>query len=208
MKKLLLLMITITLVIHSNAQSATDIFKTKEVVWYGLDFSQVKLVGSAGFTDVQKIKDVYFDAMNNVVATEKDKYNIEKIIRKSYVEYDLSIVSKQNQLPEVSSLLTDNPDDCKTLDEAKVQAIVSSYKIEGKNGIGLVYIMESLDKKKEQGSMFVTFFDIATKQVLITERFTGAAGGIGFRNYWVKPVYNVMNRMAKRYVQWQKMYKD
>jgi hypothetical protein len=34
---------------------------TDEVVWFGLDFTQARMIGSEGFTDVPKIKDYYFN---------------------------------------------------------------------------------------------------------------------------------------------------
>ena len=72
MKKILIILSFLVVKSVSFSQSTTD------VVWFGIDFTQARLVGSEGFTDVQKIKDYYFNEWNNVVVTESDKYNIQK----------------------------------------------------------------------------------------------------------------------------------
>ncbi len=53
--------------------------------------------------------------------------------------------------------------------------------------------------------MWVTFFDIASKTVLLTEKMSGKAGGAGFRNYWARAYYNVMDKIQKKeYLKWKK----
>ncbi|MFH1321638.1 MAG: hypothetical protein ABII90_13430 [Bacteroidota bacterium] len=41
------------------SQSASDIFSSSEIVWCGLDYSHVKLVGSIGFIDPYEIKNKF-----------------------------------------------------------------------------------------------------------------------------------------------------
>jgi len=43
----------------------------------------------------------------------------------------------------------------------------------------------------------VTFFDIQTKQVLLTEKIDGKAGGYGFRNFWEGAYFKVMKSAYK-----------
>jgi hypothetical protein len=206
MKKLILLLFVFVLCeTTTHAQNTiSEIFTTTDIVFYGIDFSHVKLIGSAGFTDVPKIKDIYFESINNLMVNEKEKFCIGKFIRKKSVEYDLTVVKAQNQLSDVNNLVSDNPDDRLTLNENIVQQIVSGYKVGDRTGIGIVFIMESLDKAGEKANMFVTFFDIATNKVLITERITGKPGGIGFRNYWANSILNAMEKTGKRYGAWKK----
>ena len=65
--------------------------------------------------------------------------------------------------------------------------------------------MESFNKPKRIGTMWVTFFDIASKTVLLTEKMSGKAGGAGFRNYWARAYYNVMDKIQKKeYLKWKK----
>jgi hypothetical protein len=67
-----------------------------------------------------------------------------------------------------------------------------------------MFIMESMDKSSKQANMFVTFVDMASRKVLFTERMSGEAGGFGFRNYWVRPVSEVIEKIQKRkYKEWR-----
>jgi len=190
----------------ANAQTAKDIFTAKQIVWFGLDYSQVKLLGSIGFNDVQRVKDFYFDAWNQVILTESKKYDLRYFLRKPDVVNDLSVVKEKNKLPEESNLLTDDPAKKTILTPEKIQSIISSYSPSEKEGIGVVFLIGNLDRINEVTNIYVTFFNIGSKKVLLTEELTGKAGGVGFRNYWLGSIYNVMKEMKSRYSKWQEQY--
>ena len=45
------------------------------------------------------------------------------------------------------------------------------------------------------------------EHLLLSERMVGKPGGFGFRNYWAKPVSNIIRDIKKRrYKKWKKMY--
>jgi hypothetical protein len=49
---------------------------------------------------------------------------------------------------------------------------------------------------------------MATRKVLITEKFSGKPGGFGLRNYWAKPVFEIMMKSsAAAYKNWESQYK-
>jgi hypothetical protein len=195
MKKLML--IIICLVFSSQvlqSQEIKDIFTSKEATWYGLDFSKVKLIGSEGFTDALKIKNVFFPSWNNLIINEPAKYNLQLMFHKDTVFFDLSVIDKRNKLPYA-------------LDKNTIAEIIKEYNSKEKEGLGIVFIMESLDKPKRIATMWVTFFDIASKTVLLTEKMSGKPGGAGFRNYWARTYYNVMAKIKKtEYLKWEKEY--
>ena len=66
MKKVILFaVICCTFSFLSKAQYTTaDVFKVDEITFYGLDFSNIKLVGSDGFTDPWDIKNRLFNSWN------------------------------------------------------------------------------------------------------------------------------------------------
>ncbi len=206
MKKLIL--IFICLVFSSQvlqSQETGDIFTSKEAVWYGLDFSKIRLIGTEGFSDVAKIEDVYFSSWNNLIINEPAKYNLQLMFHKDTVLFDLSVVEKRNKLPEVDELVVNN--DTYSLDKNTIAKIIKKYNTKEKQGLGIVFIIESFDKPKKLGIMWVTFFDIASKTVLLTERLNGKADGIGFKNYWARTYYNVMVKIHKtEYQKWKKEY--
>ena len=178
-----------------NAQHNTsDIFKVNEITWYGLDFSNVRLIGAIGFKNPEKIKNYYFDAWNSLIINETNKYKLGKFFHKELVEQNLSIVTNRNKLPNLDELVIESEYSFGT---EKVKQIISEYDSGDKEGIGLVFIVESLNKYEEKAIIWVTFFDIETKQVLLTERLAGKAGGYGFRNFWAGAYYKVMKSAYK-----------
>jgi hypothetical protein len=67
--------------------------------------------------------------------------------------------------------------------------------------------METIDKTRESGTMWVTFFSLQDRNILFTEKISGTAGGISFRNHWVTTVYNVINKIRdNRFAEWRYRY--
>ena len=198
----------ICLIISSQvlqSQEIKDIFTSKEAIWYGLDFSKIHLIGTEGFSDVAKIKNVYFSSWNNLILNESAKYNLQLTFDKDEVPFDLSVVDKRNKLPEIDKLVIDF--ESYALDKSTIEEMIKEYDTKEKQGIGIVFIMESFNKPKRIGKMWVTFFDIASKTVLLTKKMSGKAGGAGFRNYWARTYYNVMVKIQKaEYLKWKKEY--
>ena len=196
MKKILMLAtVYMALIFQINAENNTsEVFKVEEITWYGLDFSSVRLIGAIGFKDKEKIKDYYFDAWNSLIIDEPKKYRLDKFFRKEAVEYYLDIATERNELPNINDMVIE---DEYSFDDEKVMQIISEYDTKDNEGIGLAFIIESLDKYQEKAFIWVTFFDIKTKQVIRTEKFYGKAGGYGFRNYWAGAYHNVMKSASK-----------
>ncbi len=212
MKKLPALLLFILSGGATMAQQAADVFSASEITWFGLDFTQIKLrgqftqVGSAGFKDERDIQDVYFEAWNNIVAYQPEKYNLSKTFRVGHVPYDLSMINKLNAGANVKDMFSSSSSDVK-VNEETVKKMVGAYKTGKKSGIGCVFIMESFDKGMEQGAMWVTFFDMASGKVLFTERMVEKAGGFGLKNYWIRPVYNALNHIDRsQYRAWKNKY--
>ncbi len=189
-----------------------DVFTVNEIIYYGLDFSQLVITGSlnqfdgAGQVTPTNVRDKYFPGWNSVVINEAKKYNLAGAFRKASVPYDLSIVEKRNLLRDPETIFT-NSSDRASLDYQAISKVISEYEFTRKEGIGLVFIMELFDKGLEKGVMHVTLFDIASKKVLITSRMTGRPGGIGIRNYWIKSVFDVIRQIENgEYKRWKMNY--
>lgn len=206
MKKLILIagIFLVFSFVSKGQYTPADVFKVDNITWYGLDFSNIKLIGSEGFTDPYAVKNQFFYSWNNLIITETDKYDLAGFFHKSSVENDLSIVEGRNMLPDPDELVI-NTD--YSLGEDEVKKIISEYDITGKEGIGLVFIMESFNKNKQLGYIWVTFFDLETKEVLLSNKMSGKPGGFGIRNYWAKSYYNVMKSIEKKkWKSWKAQY--
>ena len=156
MKKILMLAtVYMALIFQINAENNTsEVFKVEEITWYGLDFSSVRLIGAIGFKDKEKIKDYYFDAWNSLIIDEPKKYRLDKFFRKESVEYYLDIATERNELPNINDLVIE---DEYSFDDEKVMQIISEYDTKDNEGIGLAFIIESLDKYQEKAFIWVTF---------------------------------------------------
>ena len=61
----------------------------------------------------------------------------------------------------------------------------------------MLFVIDGMSKSKEEASGWVTFVDMKSKKVLLTEYKTGKAGGFGFRNYWAKSFQNILKAAEK-----------
>ncbi len=187
------------------AQTAKDIFYSSEtpITYLGIDFTNAKLIGDPE-ADAFEIKNRYFSSINEVVINEPKKYDIQKAIEKSNFSYDLSFVRAKNEKVDADKIKSSSSSDALRLTKSDIENTVKGYNFNGKKGIGLMFIMESMNKSAKQGNMYVTFIDMASRKVLFTERMSGEAGGFGFRNYWVRPVSEVIEKIQKRkYKEWR-----
>jgi hypothetical protein len=193
------------------AQKAADLFirTGTEVVWLGLDFTQVRLAGDLGTVGRDEILPL-FDAMNRLIVTERSKYNFEAALRRDHVPYDLEISTELNyEIDPIDVISHSSADRSSRLDEDAISVLVKQYNTGRDEGIGLVFFMESLDKTTERGTMWVTFFSLADRNVLFTERMSGTAGGFGFRNHWARTVYDVIDQIKKRrFADWRYKYSE
>ena len=212
MRNLILTSIFVISTSISFAQhTAQDFLSGDEIVWYGLDFSKAKFIGAfdqgAGAAPVTgyELKTKYMLAWNMLIVNESAKYDLKRTLKKTSVFNDLSIVEKTNSKIDDDKIMSFN--DYKFDDADKtINSIINGYAVgEKKQGIGVVFIVESFNKGQQQGTVYVTIFDIKTKKVLIKEKIIGKAGGIGIRNYWAKSIFNVMVQVEKTfYKQWKK----
>jgi hypothetical protein len=189
---------------NAKAQDGASRIFNEDIIWLGVDYSQATVLGETA-SPIQIID--YFDKINNLIITESEKYNFKTALNKLEVPYNLEPVAKANADINPEDLVSMSSQSVE-LTEEDVSKAVKKYDLKGEKGIGLVFVVETLDKPKGNSSMWVTFFDMSSKKILLTERMSAKPGGFGFRNYWARPVYNVIQDIQKnRYNQWRKKYK-
>jgi hypothetical protein len=188
-----------------SAQTLKEFFNSSEVplTYLGVDFTQAKVFNDIA-ANAMDIRDRQFAAINQVIVNEPKKYDFQKALSKSNVTNDISFVNAKNAKIDAEKIIESNSADEVRFTKATIESIVKGYKFAGKKGIGLMFIMESMNKASAQASMYVTFIDIASGKVLLTERMTAKAAGFGFRNYWAKTVYEVLDDIKKsKYKEWK-----
>ncbi len=195
MKKNLLL---IVLSVLFGTTGISQSFNTNNLTWFGIDYTNCYFLTPMDFPNVGDLK-LKLRAWNDLVLYERDKF-IDKTLKGKNVKFALETVNKRNEGINVRDHITDDGFKSSHLDPAKVQEIINSYDIPPDlSGTGLVLIAESYSKPNEAGAYYVTFFDIASKKVLSTDRMLGKPGGFGLRNYWAKTYYLVLKEVGKKY---------
>jgi len=184
--------------------SMADVFnKDKRLVWFGLDFSQTKLIGAQGFNDPHKIVNYYFTNWNELVNTEEEKYDIRKVMHRRDMEYVLQPVRQKNENVDSGQLCQGH---LNKVTEENVRTAINNFDLKGQDaGVGMCLVVENFDKPAEKGNYWIVFFDISTKNVILMERCSGPASGFGFRNYWARSFKGVLDKIESRYYKkWRK----
>lgn len=190
------------------AQDTADIFDRKTpVTWLGLDFTGAKLIGDrerlGSISDVQHL----VEAWNDIMLKEAEKFDVALAIDKIKVENAIEVTKEHNANLDVSEMFSSEMKDHFHLKPDDIAAIVADYDFKGKDGIGVMFNVESFSKLNSEAALWVTFIKMDTKEIYFSERVTGEPGGAGLRNYWANSVYNILKGMRKKeFEMWRKKY--
>jgi hypothetical protein len=199
MKKLLLAVLLFNLAGAAAGRAQGN--SSGPLVWCGLDYSKVKMIGTQDFRQPDQIFPGMLATWNSLFMKEMSP-RLERMDHS--VESDLDAVTARNEKASESQIEhTDGMGDEMVkpshITEADIAEAVRGYKLKHDQGLGLVFIMDRLVKAQETGCLYVVFFDISSRKVLSSERLCEKAGGIGFRNYWFRPIKAAVDRLPKMY---------
>lgn len=189
MKKSIVLFFAIVAAFIANAQGVSNV---SEVYFYGVDFSKGKIMTEEfDTTEYRKA----FANINMLFFTEREKYDVARIIKRKVVDIRIDAVKEANASVSEDivaySINTQLPDE-------KVKASLAGLKIEEQNGTGLVLVMRLLDKSVVRGYYKAVFFDIATRNIIATYDVDGEAGGFGLRNFWASSMLESIKKLGKK----------
>jgi hypothetical protein len=206
MKKFLLIALVLNVPYFIFAQNPTSVFETESIVYYGIDFSHAHLVGDFGYVSGNDLKTKMFPAWNDIVIQEQDKFDLKTALKKKEVYFDLVPVSKKNSESDPFAILSRKPNH--RLSQSMLAEAVSSYEPGSKEeGVGLVFIVEELNRNVDHASIYVTFFDIRTKKILFSEEMVGDPGEAGLRHYWAHAIGSILESIRKYdYKKWKEKY--
>ncbi|HWB64119.1 MAG TPA: hypothetical protein VG603_11450 [Chitinophagales bacterium] len=181
-----------------NAQDASKVFGSNSIVWYGVDFTQAKMIGMKDESP-HKIRDEYFKQWNDVIID----VDLSKVFQKALSYKDPNGVIKRDMARETDNLMgTDDQDFTADKIADIVKAIPTGQK---KEGLGVVFVVQSFNKETGMATVHVTFFDIATKAVLWTKKETGKAAGGSTVKAWSAALHNILSDIQKKdFSAWKK----
>ncbi len=198
MRKIVCLLLSFTAVL-SYGQSKRDVFNPgTQITWLGVDFSQAKFIGDrerlGSHSDVLRL----MESINHLVINEPDKYNIAKAIGRDRIEKNIEVTLDHNASLDPAELLSNDSRDYSRLRESDIDAIITSYDFSGLSGIGMMFNVEAFSKLDESASVWVTFIDLGSGKVLITQNLKGKPKGFGLRNFWGGSLYNIIEAIRKK----------
>ena len=210
MKKQIITIVLLIVSLFGESQTVQDLFNSSnvQISWLGVDFSHVKLIGDfsqfngAGEKSNMQIRDEYFVAWNKLILQEPDKYDIKGMLRKDTIIYDIDMLMKINAATPLEDMESYNTP---KYTENDIKNFISSYNTEGKKGIGILFLAESLNKSAKEAYFHFVAINMKTKKILIHDRLRGKPKGFGLRNYWAGSIYRIIKKIKKkRYTIWMK----
>jgi hypothetical protein len=191
----------------TEAQSIHDVFApVVPVTWYGIDFSEARYFGDPGTVDSREMISL-FSAINLLMVSEPEKYQIGKFFSKKQVLPSLSMIDAHNKRIDPERIMSLDFSEYNRMDVEFIKKMVSRLDFGKDKGLGLMFIMEGMNKTKKEAAMWVTYVNVEKNEVIFTARLTGDPGGFGFRNYWASSILEVMERVYKSEMKkWRKEF--
>lgn len=194
----------------THAQTVQDLFTHSgvPVVWLGIDYSHVQLVGDmaqfggAGMKGAKDVRDLYVPAWNRLILSESSKYDISGMLRKDGVEYDIDMISAVNAAAALEDM-----EKTKAIiyTEEDLKRFVEFYDVHDKAGIGVLLVAESLNKFQEEAAFHFVAISLPSKTLLFHDRIQGKPRGFGLRNYWAGAIYDVVKQIkSNKYRAWKR----
>jgi len=192
------------------------------VVWAGLDYSMLHIIGN---TNDIKVPDLIFQDMprkwNDLFLDERIEGVANSLNKHTFI--DISGVMERNATLSTNKNIFE-PDTTDALEKTyitqnDIAAEISSYKMEHTNGLGLVFIVDSIiyhhgiftvhpsgavSTTATSGSVTyakginVVFFDIATRKIIsFKHEIKMVKTGGSFLFFWFGPIKNVDSNLTE-----------
>lgn len=143
--------------------SENDVFRSKNIIFYGFDFTDFQLSDAKRIG--QDLKKYVFNLTGFLLEHLPEK-KLKKWIEKDTVVYSLNpvmLLNKKINNDDIASPIKH------TINKDSLQLFIDKYSITEKEGIGYVIIYECFDSNSKRVSAYSVFFDIATKKILLSE---------------------------------------
>jgi hypothetical protein len=202
MKHIILISLFIFSGLSLSAQEST-VFTSKDMVFYGLDFTKARFTGGFGLTSPATMQDKYMPALNELMIDERHRYNVAKSYRKKNVEYYFNLTDELNSKTDIYNQYVN--EEVENLKEEEVQEVIHHYKSDIKHsGLGLVYVVDEVNHMKSLITVQITFFDIDSGEIYLQKRARGDMRGFSIRNYYAGGIRQIIKDSADLYEKWKK----
>jgi hypothetical protein len=203
MKRILIVITLISLIVAPTTRAA-EVDSTNTLVWCGLDYSMVKMIGTMDFNSPDEIFPDMLNKWNGLFMNEMFPKLDSAWSPWPSVKSDVKAVYSRNEKTSPDQIVREDGTreemvNATHITEADIAKVVSSYDLKNNQGIGLVFIVDRLVRAQKVGCLYVVYFDISSRKVLYSERIIADGGGWGFRNYWFNPIKTAVGKLSKMY---------
>jgi len=121
---------------------------------------------------------------------DADKYNWGKALKTPALKYDFLPVAHKHAFVDPTTMVVDSA--FSLIQQDVSDAVNTLATKDHPDGIGVMIVIETLDKPAVKATGFIVFFDLASKGILHLQRVSGVPIGFGFRNYWAASFHDMM----------------
>jgi hypothetical protein len=183
-----------------------DILNSSKITFLGIDLTETLFVG--GYEEWKSEDELkrLNPQWNQLMVSEADKYNLRRALRNNNIDYQVGICIDHNDNVNFKEKITFT-DPGKPLTSEQIQNIMSSYDFKDLTGLGMMFVIESFNKNKAEGTMALTFVNLNNKEIIYEERLSGPSAGFGLRNHWARSILEAIIQIdKKRYKTWEKTF--
>ncbi len=169
-----------------------EIFYRQDLVFYGFDMTYLKLSNASKIGHSVEIVQNYYEAWNNELSNHLlPVADIRHWMNKGSMFVGQSVFPNYRFMDFQDFVVAGNF--CIPFEDLK--KIVKSYVLSEKSGVGMVIVLENFNKEREYSLIWVTFFDIATREIMFAAEVSGKAGGAGMTKHWAEGVHLAFTKM-------------
>ncbi len=164
---------------------ANQIFFRGDVVFYGYDFTYLKLTNPKKTNDGINYVNEYVYQWNDLMM--KKFIPLEKMkkwLGKPNLRWGTGVFGNYRYNEPGNFVVPVNY--CVSFNE--IQEIVASYELNDYNGIGMVVNVINFNKIDETVTVYITFFDIESRSIMFATQAVGKASGSGMDGHWAEGI--------------------
>lgn len=195
--------------IGAQAQTFGEFLSKPELplTFMGVDFSATRYYGDPMTVDAGEMKGL-FTKIDELLVKEASKYDLQKALhRTGPVEYAINIAEAVNARIDTAAIIVPAQGEPRAgFTPQTVEELVKHYTYTSRTGVGLVFVVETINKRNESEVFWATFVDLATKRMLFTQKVSATGAGFGFRNHWAAPLNAGIKEIKNHYGDWKKKF--
>lgn len=197
---LIILAILQGLVVYSQDEAL--VFESREMTFFGLDYTKTKLVGKYNFPPDQEIIHPYLMYWNDLMMYPDIRVDIGKPYKKRKVNYDTISYDYNRGIKEFTRLETSQ-----ILKKSEIEDVINKYINSEKQELGLVYIVDEMIAEDKMMTIWICFFEISSGKIVLAEPLRGKGKGRKFGDIWENAILDVYVSSLSEFKAWYRNYR-